>query len=158
MGAPNVFRHTSDLSVIGCAEFDLVAVAADVEAFQVDDELLTFGEIAVESALIDGDDESARSVLHGKLLVEVAAEVVATDAHAQFDVVFDEFVAAVGDGILVVRVCLQFSDGDDAFLGDAVVAEGRLTEFRVFPVVVEQRVVAVEARGQCEHGRHCRDE
>ena len=54
---PDVFRHTSDAgSVIGRTQFGLFAVAADVESFEVDENLLAFGQVAVHAILVDGNE------------------------------------------------------------------------------------------------------
>ena len=148
MLGPDVLRHASDAgAVVWLSDLGHLAVASDVESLEVDEHLLSLGQIAVEAVLVDGDAECACVVLDEELLVDVAPEVVARDAALDLDVLRDEDVA-VGRledvGILVDELL----DGDESLLSDGVVAEGGTVG------VAGLLPVAVHAGGE-ESGDEC---
>ena len=85
--------------------------------------MLTYRQLAIESALADANQDTARLILQANLIVEVAAEVVAGNDTQYLDVLVHLLVQAA------VYLCgiflLQFGDGDDIGSLQFVVADGR---------------------------------
>ena len=63
------------LARVGSAYLALHAVGSDVEPFQFYEDFLTHGEVAVEAALGDADDEGPGAVVDDHLVVDVALDV-----------------------------------------------------------------------------------
>lgn len=93
---------------VDAAYLCLLAVAADVEAVEVDENLLTHWQIAVESAAVDIYEDSTCGILQCHLLIEVAADVIARDVTLDHHRLVDELVSATGDGGLVVALGVQW--------------------------------------------------
>ena len=133
---PDILLHTSDaVAVVGIAYLGHLAVAADVESFEVDEDLLSLGEVAEETAFVDGDDDRRGVVLEDDLLVDVATEVIARDTAFDLDI-FRDLLVLVGGGEDVGVLLDEVGDGDDVALCQAVVAEGSLRVVRLIPVAV----------------------
>lgn len=133
---PYVLRHTADaVAVVGCTQLGLLAVAADVEALEVDQDFLADGQESVHAALIDGDDDAACGVLQAELLIDITAHVVARHVALNLDVVRDKSVL-VGVGKYVGIFVDELLDGDDVGLLDAIVAKGCIGQIGLVPVAV----------------------
>ena len=132
VGAPHIAAHAADglgtrLGVgVDAANLQLLAVAAQHQTFQVDENLLAHGQESEQTALVDTDEQGTGGILHGKLIVDIAADVVASDDTFYFDILGHLGHAARRDdvGIFLFQLC----DGDDATLCQFVVAVRRLRQ------------------------------
>ena len=116
---------------IGC-QLNLFAIVADIEPFEVDEHLSSFGKAGKESAAVDTQCDSGGSILECHLAIEIAFDVVARNDALQLDILLDEDRAVDGTGILVE----QFLHRDDILLCNLVVAGGNHVGSRLVISVV----------------------
>ena len=134
----------------------LLAVTTDVESLQIHNDFLSFCQESVHAALVDTDNDGSCLVLQCYLLVDVAADVIASDACLDFDVLFYQLVF-VGLGEYVGIAVFQFGYRDDILLVDAVIAVGHVVGF--VPVALartkEHYCKSCGKIFYCFHNRYC---
>ena len=147
---PGVGIHASQRAVVECAYLGLGAIASDIEALEVDEQFLPHWQIGTQVGGIDAHDNAARGILHGQLLVDVAAQVIATHHHLQLQVVgYLHTLAALDGGCIFLFQRVHRGHAAVGILLYVIVSVGRILCNR------RRRVpVAVHAGGQ-GHAAHC---
>ena len=102
---------SSDAAVVKRTQLGLAAVASDLESLQVDEQFLSDGQKCELVGGIDTDDNAARLVLYGDLLVDVSAGIISVHCDLQLYVVSNLFLAVGVNDALVLR--LQLGNRDD---------------------------------------------
>ena len=108
---------------IDTANFCLLAIATDVKTVEVDENLLSYRKITMQSACVDINEDSPRFVLKSNFLIEVAADVIARDVTLDHHRLVDELVSATSDGGLVIA--LELCNGNHVLFLEQVVAVRR---------------------------------
>ena len=108
---------------IDTANFCLLAIATDVKTVEVDENLLSYRKITMQSACVDINEDSPRFVLKSNFLIEVAADVIACDVTFDHHRLINELVATTIDGSLIIA--LELCNGNYVFLPKQVVTVWR---------------------------------
>ena len=108
---------------IDTANFCLLAVTSNVKTVEVDENLLSYRKITMQSACVDINEDSPRFVLKSNFLIEVAADVIACDVTFDHHWFINELVATTIDGSLIIA--LELCNGNYVFLPKQVVTVWR---------------------------------
>ena len=138
MGEPNVFVHTANAAtIVRRTNFSHFSVTTNMESFQIDENLLSYRHVAIQTILIDGYDDAACGVLEGYLFIDVSSYVITCNTALNLNVIFNQLIAAAGNHLCILT--LQFCNRDDIGLLDIIVAVRRRGEVRFVPVLIHTR-------------------
>ena len=110
----------------------MFAIATDVETVEFNQDFLSQGQVAVETALCNADDESTSSVLNRHLVIDVAGDVVA--GYNTFDL----------SRLLHLRIVTVF---DDRFVGALQLFNG--DEVALLQILIAEMLLGILVHGVC---------
>ena len=118
------YRCSTCLQVgVDATNLSLLAIATDVKTVEVDENLLSYRKIAMQTACVYVYEDSTCFILERYLLIEVAADVIACDVTFDHHWFINELVATTIDGSLIIA--LELCNGNYVFLPKQVVTVWR---------------------------------